>query len=110
MRKISSRSVRIKDRFKAPLEGYRDVMMNVRMTNGHIVEVQLHLKAILDVKNGPGHPLYEEIRAIDARAKMENRPLTASEKEQRQALVTEMTALYDEAYENSQHQENAHGK
>jgi hypothetical protein len=101
--------VRIKDRFKKPIDGYRDVMMNVRMQNGHIVEVQLHLKAILDVKNGPGHPLYEEIRAIDARAKLENRPRTATEDARREELVKEMSALYDQAYEASLHQGDDHG-
>lgn len=54
--------VRLKDRFAEPAGGYRDVMLNLRMPNGHIVEIQLHLKAILDVKNGPGHQLYEQIR------------------------------------------------
>lgn len=112
MKEIGARAeiVRVKDRFKKPLDGYRDVMMNVRMPNGHIVEVQLHLKAILDVKNGPGHPLYEEIREIDARAKIENRQLTEHEKERRQELVAKMKALYDQAYEKSEHQGEAHGQ
>jgi len=80
------------------VDGYRDIMMNLRMKNGHIVEVQIHLKAILDVKSGPGHALYERIRTIDAQAKHENRRLTPEEMAERQNLVAEMTILYDDAY------------
>jgi len=59
--------VRMKDRFSSPTAGgYRDIMLNVRMSNGHICEVQLHLKQILAVKGGPGHKIYEEMRAIEA--------------------------------------------
>ncbi|MBA3394497.1 MAG: DUF4157 domain-containing protein [Deltaproteobacteria bacterium] len=90
--------VRVKDRFETPADGYRDIMMNVRMSNGHIVEVQMHLKAILDVKNGPGHHLYEQVRTIDATAKTEGRPLTPHETAERARLVQEMTKLYDDAF------------
>jgi hypothetical protein len=94
--------VRIKDRFKNPVEGYRDVMMNVRMPHGHVVEIQLHLKAILEVKNGPGHALYEQIRTIKACAKLDGRELTTEEKQQIGRLIREMTGLYDRAYEESE--------
>jgi len=103
MRMLSERAevVRLKDRFAEPADGYRDVMMNLRMPNGHIVEIQLHLKAILAVKNGPGHALYEQIRTIDALAKAEGRKPTPTEMAKRARLVAEMTALYDQAFENS---------
>ena len=94
--------VRIKDRFERPADGYRDVMINMRMSNGHIVEVQLHLKAILDVKNGPGHALYEQIRNIDAAANKEGRPLTPDESARKAQLVAQSRALYDAAFEQSQ--------
>lgn len=93
--------VRVKDRFATSQQGYRDIMMNLRMPNGHIVEIQLHLKAILDVKNGPGHTLYEQIRSIDARLKRENRTATPEERAKMNELNGEMRRLYDEAYNNS---------
>ena len=98
----STEIVRVKDRFENPVDGYRDVMMNVRMSNGHIVEVQLHLRAILEVKNGPGHALYEQVRSIDARAQTEGRPLTPDETSRRAQLVEEMTGLYDAAFAGTQ--------
>lgn len=104
MRMLADRAevVRVKDRFAEPMDGYRDVMMNLRMPNGHIVELQLHLKAILDVKGGPGHALYEQKRKIEATAKAESRPLSAAETAERDRLAAEMQALYDHAYEDSQ--------
>jgi hypothetical protein len=93
--------VRMKDRFQAPVNGYRDMLINLEMPNGHIVEVQLHLRGVLDVKNGTGHQLYEQTRSIRAKAKAENRPLTAEEAQQIQALERQQKQLYDEAYERS---------
>jgi hypothetical protein len=90
--------IRIKDRFANPQDGYRDILMNVEMPNGHIVEVQLHLKGIIEVKNGAGHELYNEVRTIKARIKMENRPATASELEQIADAEQKMRAAYDAAY------------
>jgi hypothetical protein len=91
----------MKDRFQAPVNGYRDMLINVEMPNGHIVEVQLHLRGVLDVKNGVGHQLCEQTRSIRARAKSENRPLTAEEAAQIQAVERQQKQLYDEAYERS---------
>jgi hypothetical protein len=93
--------VRLKDRFQAPVNGYRDMLINLEMPNGHIVEVQLHLRGVLDVKNGVGHQLYEQTRSIRARAKAENRPLTAEEAAQIQAVERQQQQLYDGAYERS---------
>lgn len=97
--------VREKDRFKDPADGYRDMMLNVRVANGHIVEVQLHLKAILEAKK-EGHDFYEVIRKLDAKAKDENRPLTPEETAQRKRAIEEQKRLYDEAFEASEHGED----
>jgi hypothetical protein len=56
---------------------------------------------MLDVKNGTGHQLYEQTRSIRAKAKAENRPLSAEEVQQVQALERQQQQLYDEAYERS---------
>ena len=55
--------VRIKDRWSNPDDsGYRDININIRLSNGVIVELQLHYQGIMDGKNGVGHLLYEFIR------------------------------------------------
>ncbi|MCS6911720.1 MAG: hypothetical protein NZ890_00590, partial [Myxococcota bacterium] len=93
--------LREKDRFKEPASGYRDILLNVEMPNGHIVEVQLHLKSILEVKNGEGHHLYEQIRSIEAKAKTEQRALTPEEAQTVAQLKERMQRLYDEAFASS---------
>lgn len=52
--------VRVKDRFARPVMGYRDMLVNVEI-DGHICEVQIHVRAILDVKEII-HPAYEFYR------------------------------------------------
>lgn len=99
--KSSAKVVREKDRFAKPMNGYRDRMYNLEMPNGHVVEIQLHLDSIIKVKNGKGHSLYEQQRAIEASAKAERRGLTANEKDEIRQLSDEMESLYDEALRNS---------
>ncbi|MBX3187551.1 MAG: hypothetical protein KF819_11075 [Labilithrix sp.] len=90
--------VRVKDRFKAPTpEGYRDIMLNARMPNGHIVEIQLHLEQILTVKSGAGHAFYEQIRGVKALAAQEGRALTAAEVAKIDELAAKSRAAYEEA-------------
>lgn len=72
--------VALKDRFTQPFaDGYRDVLLNVRLSNGHVAELQLHLDETLAFADTGSHALYEQARAIFARAKTEGRPLTADE-------------------------------
>ncbi|EEZ83303.1 hypothetical protein VMC_18340 [Vibrio alginolyticus 40B] len=58
--------VKVKNRFKKPgPSGYRDLNLLVRLPKTNLVaEVQLHLKAIADVKSGPEHDLYEKIQKL----------------------------------------------
>lgn len=80
--------VRIKDRFIKPAPGgYRDILINVKQSNGHVTELQLHSKQIIDVKGGTGHKLYEKIREINGKAALESRPLSADEFKLRNSLV-----------------------
>jgi hypothetical protein len=91
--------VKIKDRFQNPTAGgYRDILLTVRMSNGHICEVQLHLEQVLEVKGGPGHAIYEQLRSIEAQAVKEGRALSADELLKIDALNKESRRLYDEAY------------
>lgn len=59
--------VRVKDRFKEPVDGYRDVLVNVRMSNGLVGEIQIHAKPILKIKEGEAHRLYEQLRSVSAK-------------------------------------------
>lgn len=93
---------REKDRFVQPMDGYRDRLYNLKMPNGHVVEIQLHLEAIIKVKDGPGHALYEKIRGIQATANKGGRKLNQAEAAEVSRLKAEMKRLYDEALESAQ--------
>ena len=43
------RIVRLKDRFAAPVMGYRDACLTVEI-DGHLCEVQVHIRQIIEVK------------------------------------------------------------
>ncbi|RMG43363.1 MAG: hypothetical protein D6719_03940 [Candidatus Dadabacteria bacterium] len=89
--------VAIKDRFLEPLDtGYRDILLKIRI-EGHVAELQLHLNSILEVKNGEGHRLYEDMRAIFTKANDEGRTLTEEEEKRVKKLSIKMRGLYDNA-------------
>ncbi len=96
--KAKVKIVRLKDRFQNPQNGYRDILMNLEMSNGHVVEMQLHLASILNVKNGEGHKLYELERKIQAKAAAEKRSLNPEETIEVAKLQTRAKELYDEAF------------
>jgi hypothetical protein len=50
------------------------------------------------VKGGTGHKLYEQIREINGKAMLENRPLSAAELKLQNSLVKESEVLYDKAF------------
>ena len=65
--------VKIRDRWNNPLpQGYRDVKLNFALSNGAIVELQLHHKAIMQVKNGIDHDIYEFVRSNKDNSEMKN--------------------------------------
>jgi hypothetical protein len=93
---------RMKDRFASPVDGYRDVMFNLEMPNGHICELQVQLESIQQVKEGDGHKLYDQIRKFKDKAKLEKRDLTAEEKQQVAKLTAQMKGRYDDAYASAE--------
>ncbi|MBD1894181.1 DUF4157 domain-containing protein [Coleofasciculus sp. FACHB-129] len=94
--------VREKNRFAQPTPaGYRDILLNVQLSNGHIAELQLHLTQILEVKSGAGHKIYEEVRKIEAAAQTADRALSSEEKAKIEQLNAEAKALYDQALANA---------
>ena len=62
--------VRAKDRLSPRYDasrltnGYRDILLNIALGSGHIVELQLHIQEFLKIKNGRGHVDYEAARSI----------------------------------------------
>ncbi len=93
--------VRVKNRFKSPaLSGYRDLNLLVELPKtGIIAEVQLHLKAIADVKSGAEHKLYEAIQKIERDAASEQRELNSFELAKIKRIRNESKNLYQQAWQ-----------
>ncbi|MEZ9058224.1 RelA/SpoT domain-containing protein [Vibrio pelagius] len=93
--------VKVKNKFKSPADsGYRDLNLLVRLPKTNIIaEVQLHLKAIADVKSGPEHELYEIIQGIERNALAQNRSLNDIEAAQINNLRRQSSELYQQAWQ-----------
>ncbi len=93
--------VKVKNRFKSPApSGYRDLNVLVELPKtGIIAEVQFHLKAIADVKNGAEHKLYEQIQQIERLAKREQRTFNAIEVAKIKRIRSESKNLYQQAWQ-----------
>jgi hypothetical protein len=66
------------------------------MPNGHVAEIQFHVKPILAAK-AEGHRHYEANQAIERRANAENRELTRKERKEHEGNTRAMRDLYDAA-------------
>jgi hypothetical protein len=63
--------VSLEDRFARPQpSGYRDVQLRLRMSNGHIAELRLHLRGVDDVAEWE-HALFEVTRDFEALESLE---------------------------------------
>ncbi len=93
--------VKVKNRFKSPApSGYRDLNVLVELPKtGIVAEVQFHLKAIADVKNGQEHELYEQIQHIERIALSEQRALTSLEIAKIKRIRNESKNLYQQAWQ-----------
>ncbi|MFE3954959.1 ADP-ribosyltransferase [Nocardia sp. NPDC059091] len=86
--------VSFKDRFASPQpSGYRDLQMKVRMPNGHIAELRVHLSHVDEVAVHE-HALYEVRRDLEALAEQEGRLATPEES----ALQAELQRHYNEQF------------
>lgn len=95
--------VRLKDRALEPLpSGFWDIHLNLRMPNGHIAELQLHLRKIQKYSNGPGHRLYEKIRGMKSKAFRQKRSLTLQERESIDRFNCEQREFYQAAFMQGQ--------
>ena len=91
-----------KDRFAKPTEaGYRDILMNVKYPNGHVGELQVHVKPMIKAKS-IAHKDYEVVRTIEGKAKAENRT-ALSEQEMNTVMEAnkKMQATYGAAWESA---------
>lgn len=92
--------VRIKNRFKTPnASGYRDLSLLVRLPEtGLIAEVQLHLEAFSEIKNGKEHQNYEQIQRIQRLQITEQRELNDIELASIKKLRKESNNMYQKAW------------
>jgi len=86
---------KMKGRFAVPSNtGFRDINMNMRLPNGHVIEFRVEHRAILDVAKVT-HDLYEQIQEIDRTTIRESRDLTEEEEFKRQSLFDEIRAIHE---------------
>lgn len=93
--------LKVKNRFKKPAaSGYRDLNLLVRLPKTNLVaEVQLHLKAIADVKSGPEHELYQQIQKLERAVKGEGRALNDWEVAAINKMRMQSKDLYQQAWQ-----------
>ncbi|SHH74982.1 nucleotidyltransferase family protein [Ferrimonas marina] len=91
----------VENRFSNPKDnGYRDLKTLVRLRDSDLVaEVQIHLSAIEQVKNGEEHKVYQQRQAIERIAEVEQRPLSEWELAKVSRLKRFSRALYEEAWQ-----------
>ncbi len=91
----------VKDRFVVPSgSGYRDILLNLRLSNGHVGELRLHLKALEDVAEWE-HALYEVRRDLDALAELDGRSRTTMETAIRDGLLRRAQSIYWDAVQQT---------
>ena len=92
--KVGLKSVREKNRIANPTAaGYRDIMLNVALDNGHVAELQFNLTGMLAAKD-KGHKQYEEARSLEAYYKEANFALDAENFAKLKRLYNEMRDIY----------------
>jgi len=102
--------VRDKDRYKdATGAGYRDICLNIKMSNGHVAELQLNLKAMVAAKQ-VAHKQYEELRRLEALVKKIEGAIPKPYLSTIARLQAESKALYGPATPDANVQANARAK
>ena len=90
------------DRFTHPTDaGYRDVKLNMTMPNGHVGELQLHVKPMLAAK-ADAHHQYEGMRDIWAQMSKEGRKdMTLKEQHDYSILKKQSLQIYNKAWDEA---------
>lgn len=99
--------VKEKNRFEKPADGgYCDYLLNLRMPNGHIVELQLQHESIQQHKDWEHAVTYEPVQAIQRAAQEDGRKqLTPDERAQVEALHAQTRPVYEQEYEAAKRKE-----
>ncbi len=93
--------VRLKNKWANPDDtGYRDINANIRLSNGVVVELQLHNRGVMNVKNEIGHSLYEFIRKNKGNNELEA-AIEKAKNISRQFYDAGIDGTYDKADANS---------
>jgi hypothetical protein len=93
--------VREKNRFQTPTNaGYRDICLNVKLSNGHVGELQMNLTQLLAAKKD-GHKQYDEIRKIEGRFALLQGEIIGPFRKKLDALLAESKAIYEAALEKA---------
>lgn len=97
------RIISIDDHYLSPYpEMYRDLNIVFEdPINNHIGEIQINSQPIVIIKDTIGHHLFDNIRIIRAKEKIENRSLTAPEKALIEDLTTMSKIVYNRAFKRS---------
>ncbi|ATF09731.1 nucleotidyltransferase family protein [Candidatus Enterovibrio altilux] len=100
----AARTQEVINRFQLPKpSGYRDLKVLLMLPESQfIVEVQLHLKGIFEIKNGQEHNIYREIQIIERNAALQDRILSEHEFARIEHLRQQSRALYDNAWQHYQ--------
>ena len=93
--------VRLNERIVYPLEtGFRDVLLNLKMPNGHIVELQISLKEMIEASDGDGHLYYEKYRSLQGNINTSQGGVpTIQQTKELNILMKDMQSLYNGAFE-----------
>ncbi len=96
------RIVKIKNRFEPRIRsGYADILMNLKMSNNHIVEFRLELEQFIEVGHME-HDLYEVVRNIEFNANKQTPSETnPQQRELIDSINTEIKKKYDEALQQA---------
>ena len=78
--------------------GYRDILLNVKMPNGHIAELQINTKAMVLAKNTEGHKHYETERVIIADVNNTQTPPNKAQMKALQGAVRSQQRIYGGAW------------
>ena len=91
--------VRFKDRLNKPLKSdYGDLLLNLRMSNGHVGKLRLQLAPAERISADYEHALYETIRDQDTYASIQGRELTLQENAFSKEIQRRTNALYQKAF------------
>ncbi len=85
----------MKDRFAKPSDtGFRDINMKLRLPGGHVAEFRVEHRGVMEAAKNTHEP-YERVQEIERRATMENRPLNAEERLERQQILDDIRDIHN---------------